>query len=151
MGDAVTDDDNTIRRLTDEERMAHFDDYPPGTPPVEHRLDARLARVERENETLRREVSSLASSRDTGRKLMWLVIPALVGALATVLVFAAEKIASSAERAGEVKSDLRSLEKQVDTKDRVIDQMQREIDQLRGVLLKLGVIDAKSLSIVRNP
>lgn len=110
----IDDDAPPARQLTDEERAAHFDAYPPGTPPIESRLDVRLHRVERDNETLRREVASLTASRDTNRKVMWLVVPALVGSLATVLIFAAEKIESSSRHAGEADADVRNLIKQLD-------------------------------------
>lgn len=140
----MTDDDPTIRQLTDEERMSHFDDFPPGTPPIEHRLDARIGRLERDNEGLRRDVASLVASRDTNRKIMWLVIPLLVTALGTEFHYSSDKIASSSERAGRVEATLDAL-KEEHKQDR------EEITQLRGVMLKLVGVDPKPVTIVRAP
>lgn len=95
-----------------------------------HRL-ARVERNERAMEALQRAVASLQASRDASRKVLWLVIPALVGALATVLVFAAEKIAASSERAGEIRATLDSEKDRRQT-------LEREVEQLRAVLLRLG-------------
>lgn len=129
----MTDNDDTppIRQLTDEERMSHFDDFPPGTPPIENRMDTRLHRAERDVEGLRRDVASLVASRDTNRKIMWFVIPALVGALGTVVVYAAEKIASSSERVGETAAEIRALKEQ-----RVQDR--EDIKELRERMLHMS-------------
>lgn len=155
----MTDDDDTprVRLPSDEERQEHYRQYPPGTPPVRteipmlsdpdpdyrtdpnERLIVTLERVlERELPAQRQllaaqqeAINSLTASRDTGRKVLWLVIPALVGALATVLVFAAEKVATSSERAGKLEATVDAL------KDRIAGQ-ESEIGQLRGVLLRLG-------------
>lgn len=132
----MTDNDDTLptRTLTDEERMAHFDEYPPGTPPIETRMDARLLRVERDHELLRRDVASLTASRDTSRKILWFVIPALVGALGTVVVYAAEKIAASSERIGETAAEIRALKEQ-----RLQDR--EDIKELRERMLHMSGAD----------
>lgn len=153
----MTEDDDTppIRLPTDDERVEHFFDYPPGTPPVhmertmnETGASDALERIARILEQLagqqQQSVASLVASRDATRKVMWPVILALLGALGTVLVFSAEKIASSSERAGRMEATIEAL-KDARQQDR------EEISQLRGALLRLTGTDKKTLSIVRNP
>lgn len=117
----MTDDENTPREhiVTDDERREH-----------------RLERIED-------HVDSLLSSRKNTNRALWIVIPALIGALGTVLVFAAEKIAASYERVGETRATIAGLRDRLDDlKDRYKDQA-AEIGQLRATLLRLGVIDPR--------
>lgn len=115
----MTDDDTTPRDFAGPE--AHF------IPHFERRIDA----IERRHDDLARMVESLDASRTAGRRILWLVIPALVGALATVLVFSAEKIASSSERAGKLEATVDALKERASKQD-------SEIAQLLDVLLHRG-------------
>lgn len=118
----MTDDDTTPRDFAGPE--AHF------IPHFERRIEA----IEHRYEEIDRRVDGLVASRDSGRKILWLVIPALVGALATVLIFAAEKIAMSAERAGETAAEIRALQEQRR-------QDREDIKELRDRLLRLSAGD----------
>lgn len=122
-------EDNTppVHLVTDEERREHFERYPPGTPPIRLEPTMHDERFER----LERHVASLLSSRKNTLRALWIAIPALLGALGTVLVFAAEKIATSSERAGKVEATLESEKERRQS-------LEREVEQLRAVLLRLG-------------
>lgn len=129
----MTDDDRTppTQVPTDDD---HYREYPPGTPVVHGAAVLhRLARLERDQEAMGRSLESLVASRSAQHKLLWLAIPALVGALATALVFAAEKIASSSERAGKLEATVEALKERASKQD-------AEITQLIEVLLRRGAI-----------
>ena len=104
------------------------------TEAMERRLDARL-------DSLGHVVESLVASRDTGRKLLWLIIPALVGALVSVLVFSAEKIAASSEQAGKQAATIDALKEQVQ-------QQRDDIRELRAALRRQSGNDHQPTSDV---
>lgn len=150
------------RRLTDEEREAHYVEYEPGTPVVQEtpmsrdlagpeamppirRLEHELGVLRAEQGATRAEVASLLTSRAAQRKLMWLVIPALATGLVTALVYAGDKIAASAERVGKTEAKLESYKERLDNQE-------AEIGQLRAALLRLtGSDHSKSITIARHP
>lgn len=131
----MTDDDPSI---TPEQRQ-HFREFHPGTPVV-RAVEAEFARLRHTVEAQGRAIDSLVASRRTQHKLVWL----LAGSLATVLVFAANRIAASSEQAGKAQATSEAHEKRVQ-------RLEGEIDQLRAALLKFGLVDAKPITIVRNP
>lgn len=139
------DDDATppVRAPSEAEVAAHYHRYRRGTPVA--RLEDTLITVPEDRfELLERQVESLTTKSKTMSRLMWLAIPGLIGALVTVLLFAADKIAASSRAAGEVETEIRNLREQNA-------QQREDLKELRGMLHKFGLIDPKAVTIVANP
>lgn len=80
---------------------------------------------------LQQQITSLLDGRKTTRWIIALVIPALVTALGTVLVWAASKMETAAERVGETTAELRAI------RDKNAEQ-EVEISELRAQLWSIG-------------
>lgn len=133
----MTDDDIPIHVVTDAERRDHYRRFHPGTPAVQQ--EGPMITLPKERfEELEQQVESLLASRKTMNRLVWLAIPGLIGALVTVLLFAADKIASSSRHAGETEADMRNLKEQ-------LEHQRAEIIELRATLYRKSGADPHSL------
>lgn len=83
---------------------------------------------------LEQQMASMIASRTTFQRLLWLVIPALLGGIVTALIYAADKISAGAERVGKTEATIEALKERLDSQA-------AEISQLRAKLLQLGGVD----------
>ena len=143
MIDSDDDDTPSTQVPSDAEVAEHYHRYRRGTPVA--RLEGSLITVPEERfESLERQVEQLTAKSKVMGRLMWLAIPGLIGALVTVLLFAADKIAASSRTAGEVETEIRNLREQNA-------QQREDLKELRGIMHKLGIVDPKAVSIARQP
>lgn len=120
-------------------------------------IEGEIDVLRRDQALMQQDVTSLLASRAALRKILLLVIPALAGGIVTALIYAGDKIATSAERVGRTEARLDALERRLDDRGVEVTQLrvtlEREIDQVRAALLKLTGTgtDSKPITIVRTP
>lgn len=126
---ALTDDHDTppVRVIGATERHEHY----------VHVAEERF-------EQLELDVRELMASRKTMNRLVWLAIPGLIGALVTVLLFAADKIATSSRHAGEADADMRNFKDQ-------LEHQRNEIIELRAALYRKSGVDPLPNSDLQDP
>lgn len=128
--------------VTDGERRAHFQTWPPGTPavvadPVEQDLHVR--------------VTSLEESRRAWRWIVGLGLPSLLAIVGWLIVSAAGEVRSSSERAGETRSDIRALEKRLDQLERAIEKSLESLEQDVRELRRHAGLDPRGTVAVGGP
>lgn len=147
-------DDDTPRTQIATESQRHYARYPPGTPVadlVDQDLQQRMHVVERDVELQGRELASLTSSRRTWTWIIRLGAPVLLTFALGFVLYAADKISASGERAGETRAKIEALDKRVDGLQRDINTLQRDINTLILELRKLSGHDPRhGLSIVQR-
>lgn len=119
---AVTEDDpdDTPRtHVTDGERRAHFQTWPPGVPTVGDAVE----------QDLHIRVTSLEESRRTWRWIVGLGLIPLLGLVVMLMAAAIGEVRTSSERTGETRADIRALKERVDQLERTIEKTLDAIEQ----------------------
>jgi hypothetical protein len=145
----MTDDDNDNddtpheRIVTDSERIRHYAQYPPGTPPVREFPSAPHnlfdAQIQERVQHLESDVESLTASRRNWRWIVGLAAPAILA----VMAWWGSQVIANSERVGGTSAEIKALGRQ-------IENLEGEIKELRAVLLKISGISGKPITIVRT-